>query len=213
MKQFILCISVVAFMACNEGDSKQLKTETAKPTVTDTNKTKLNVDTSKKNGADPASNVVANTPAKATGKDVMYYYKKFADIDSEDSEIGVGPRTIIEKDIKGGIMSYKGSDNKLRIIKVWNKGTYDVIDYPGGVILMEGNKQFVPNITLEAQAFVKKVIDNRTARGGECDYSENALIMAGDRVSINLTCKDDANFKQTIGYVTIQNGKMIITEK
>jgi hypothetical protein len=147
--------------------------------------------------------------------DVKYYYKIYADIDSENPAIGVGPRVILEEDLKNGIISYKGNDNEIRIFKTWNLDGYDVIDFPGGMFIVQGDKEIVMAEGTPIMQLIKKNIDNRAARGGECDYRSDAkLEVIDDRIHIFLQCHDNASYRDDLGYISaVKDGELVIKEK
>jgi hypothetical protein len=146
----------------------------------------------------------------------MFYYKKYADVDSEDPAIGVGPRTIVSKDIEKGIVKYKfkeafDGENPIQTLQLWHFEGYDYIEYPGGYIIIEGEKEFPIFVEDGPMKLVKKVIDNRTARGGECEYDESPDIkVLNNKICVILTCSDDPNFAETIGTISLKNGKLVV---
>lgn len=151
-------------------------------------------------------------------RDVMYYYEKYADVDSEDPSIGVGPRVIISKDLEKGIIKYQfkeafNGENPVQTIQLWHLDGFDYIDYPGGYILIDGEKEFPVFVEEEPMELAMKVIDNRTARGGECDYAASPEIkVRNNKICVVLTCSDDLNFSETIGTISLKNGKLIVSE-
>lgn len=151
-------------------------------------------------------------------RDVMYYYEKYADVDSEDPSIGVGPRVILSKDLEKGIIKYQfkeafNGENPVQTIQLWHMDGYDYIDYPGGNILIDGEKEYPIYVEEEPMELAMKVIDNRTARGGECDYAASPDIkVRNNKICVVLTCSDDPNFAETIGTISLKNGKLVVTE-
>jgi hypothetical protein len=198
MKKIILPIASIFLLSCNAATN-------ANHNYTQTAPFEIARDTSTLTKDATAQNKALDSKPR----NVKYYYDMYANVDSEDPTIGVGPREIIEQDLESGIISYKGSDGKICIIKVWHVANYDVIDYVGGVILVQGNKEFVPAIAEKINQLLKTTIDNRTARGGECTYAQNPIIEVIDgKVLLQLTCTDDATFKQTLAEITIANGAL-----
>lgn len=151
-------------------------------------------------------------------KDVMYYFEKYADVDSEDPSIGVGPLVIVSKDLEKGIIRYQfkeafNGENPIQTIQLWHMNGFDYIDYPGGYILIDGEKEYPIFVVEEPMELAMKVIDKRTARGGECDYAESPDIkVRNNQICVVLTCSDNPNFSETIGTITLKNGKLTITE-
>lgn len=164
--------------------------------------------------------VETTTPAAivASDRDVMYYYEKYADVDSEDPAIGVGQRVIISKDLEKGIIKYKfkeafNGENPVKTIQLWHIDGFDYIDYPGGQLLIDGEKEFPIYVEEGPMKLAMKVIDNRTARGGECEYAESPEIkVRNNKICVVLTCSDDPNFSETIGTISLKNGKLVVTE-
>jgi hypothetical protein len=159
---------------------------------------------------------VSETSPPSEERDVMFYYKKYADVDSEDPAIGVGPRTIVSKDIEKGIVKYKfkeafDGENPIQTLQLWHFEGYDYIEYPGGYSIIEGEKEFPIFVEDGPMKLVKKVIDNRTARGGECEYDESPDIkVLNNKICVILTCSDDPNFAETIGTISLKNGKLVV---
>lgn len=151
-------------------------------------------------------------------RDVMYYYEKYADVDSEDPSIGVGPRVILSKDLEKGIIKYQfkeafNGENPIQTIQLWHLDGFDYIDYPGGQLLIDGENEFPIYVEEAPMKLAMKVIDNRTARGGECDYAASPDIkVRNNKICLVLTCSDDPNFSETIGTISLKNGKLVVTE-
>ncbi|MGV3610493.1 MAG: hypothetical protein ACO1N0_06065 [Fluviicola sp.] len=151
-------------------------------------------------------------------RDVLYYYKKYADVDSEDPAIGVGERVIVSKDLEKGIIKYKmkeafNGENPIQTIQLWHLDGFDYIDYPGGQLLIDGESEFPIYVEEAPMKLAMKVIDNRTARGGECDYAASPDIkVRNNKLCVILTCSDDPNFSETIGTISLKNGKLIVSE-
>lgn len=205
MKKIIIPIAVVFLLSCNTAPS------TSTEQVSVSNPINANDVTANKN-KELETAATALTPK--ADKDVKYYYEKYANVDSEDPAIGVGPREIIEEDIQSGIIAYKGSDGQIRTIKTWNTANYDIIDYSGGVLLVQGDKEFVPAQSQKIIDLLKATIDQRSARGGECTYAENPTIEVVDgKVLLQLTCTDNVQFKQTLAEITIKNAQLHLLEK
>lgn len=151
-------------------------------------------------------------------RDVLYYYKKYADVDSEDPAIGVGERVIVSKDLEKGIIKYKmkeafNGENPIQTIQLWHLDGFDYIEFSGGYILTDGDKEYPIFVVEEPMELAMKVIDNRTARGGECDYAASPDIkVRNNKICVVLTCSDDPNFAETIGTISLKNGKLVVTE-
>lgn len=151
-------------------------------------------------------------------RDVMYYYEKYADVDSEDPAIGVGERVIISKDLEKGIIKYKfkeafNGENPVQTLQLWHLEGYDYIQYSGGFIVIDGENEYPIFVHEEPMELAMKVIDNRTARGSECDYAASPDIkVRNNKICVVLTCSDDPNFAETIGTIGLKNGKLVVTE-
>lgn len=160
-----------------------------------------------------------STRMSSEERDVMYYYEKYANVDSEDPAIGVGERVIVSKDLEKGIIKYKfkeafNGENPVKTIQLWHMDGFDYIDYPGGQLLIDGEKEFPIYAEEGPMKLAMKVIDNRTARGGECEYAESPDIkVINNKICVVLTCSDDPNFAETIGTIGLKNGKMVISEE
>jgi hypothetical protein len=202
----ILCLATA--IACN---SKDAETKTVEPTTKETAKPIEKTDNNTNLIPDKNNNKETN---KVAAKDVKYYYKKYADVDSEDPAIGVGPRKILSEDLVAGIITYENVSNKEKSkIQVWNKNGYDIIHYPGGYLMIIGTKEIFLNGDNSILELVAKTFGQRTARGGECTYSDSPGFNISDKVEILLTCTDDEKFKDVIGYATVQNGKLVVVKK
>lgn len=205
MKIHFVLIASVALnaVACANKSKEEEETETPNKTELISEK-EITYTTEKQTGSEP--------------RDVMYYYEKYADVDSEDPSIGVGPRVIVSKDLEKGIVKYKfkqafNGENPIQTLQLWHIDGFDYIDYPGGYILIDGDNEYPIFTEEEPMKLAMKVIDNRTARGGECDYAASPEIkVRNNKICIVLTCSDDPNFAETIGYITMKNGKMKVVE-
>jgi hypothetical protein len=201
---FILVASVALFaVACGNKSKEVDETETS---------SKTEMITEKENFVSTEKQTVSEK------RDVMYYYEKYADVDSEDPSIGVGPRIIVSKDLEKGIVKYKfkqafNGENPIQTLQLWHMDGFDYIDYPGGYILIEGDNEYPIFTEEEPMKLAMKVIDNRTARGGECDYAASPEIkIRNNKICVVLTCSDDPNFSETIGTITLKNGKLKVLE-
>lgn len=164
------------------------------------------------------STMMNNAEEQGEDRDVMYYYEKYADVDSEDPSIGVGPRVILSKDLEKGIIKYQfkeafNGENPVQTIQLWHMDGFDYIEFSGGYILIDGDKEYPIFVHEEPMELAMKVIDNRTARGGECDYAASPDIkVRNNKICVVLTCSDDPNFAETIGTIGLKNGKLVVTE-
>lgn len=169
--------------------------------------------------ADSTVNSTTSVVVVEDERDVLYYYKKYANVDSEDPAIGVGERVIVSKDLEKGIIKYKmkeafNGENPIQTIQLWHMDGFDYIDYPGGQLLIDGENEFPIYVEEAPMKLAMKVIDNRTARGGECDYAASPDIkVRNNKICVVLTCSDDPKFAETIGIISLKNGKMVITEE
>ena len=218
MQKLFYLPTIILAIACNSSPTAKPENNTV---------VKPNADTTKTTNATVVTTTPATLPAKDSitiaiapkGKDVIFYYKKYADVDSEDPSIGVGPRKIITKDLAKGIITYQAigappTDTKINKIQVWNKNGYDVINYPGGwLVEVNGKYQYLT----DADKLYDKIIKNRTAKGGECNYNSVVQLQPtnGDinKVDLILTCSNDQKFKETIGYLSVANNKIVTTAK
>jgi hypothetical protein len=165
------------------------------------------------NEASNANHSTAPNQAAANKRNVRFFYDKYANIDSEDPEIGVGPRTIVSENTAAGIIEYKeNGSTKIQKIQHWPRNGYDIIEYPGGLLFINGSNAINVYLSKAVTSLVKKTIDNRTARGGECEYNNTPIIKVGNKVTIVLTCMDDRAYSQTIGYADFKNGAVIVTQ-
>jgi hypothetical protein len=214
MKKLFLVAAITYLCSCQSKTNQTVSTLPQTSSDTSKNNTEINT-TSIATVNQTTSSAAPTTKTLATNqKTVDYYYQKYANVDSEDPQIGVGPRKIVSVDKVKGILTYiQEGNNETQKIQVWNKNGFDVVDYVGGTLLVSGEK--VVNVYLDSEVLklVKKVGSQRSARGGECDYSETPDLNFKDKVEIVLVCNDDDKFKEVIGYVTIQNGKVVVTEK
>ncbi len=165
---------------------------------------------------EPKANVAA--ALESTGKNARYYYDKFVNIDSEEPSIGVGPRTIVKEDIANGTIVYKfNNETATRTLTVYNKIDYDIVDFPGNPMIVNGAKLINLNDgNADADKLVKSVGDARSARGGECDYMQYALYTIDktkQTFAVKMGCTDDETFRETVGYVTLVGGKVVVTKK
>jgi hypothetical protein len=207
MKKFILALSITAAVACNNKPAENKPTESsAKETTT--------VSTTKESSVNSTNTTAPKTNVAANAKDVKYYYKKYADVDSEDPAIGIGPRKILSEDLTNGIITYENVSSKQKAkIQIWNKNGYDIVHYAGGYLMIIGTKEIFLNGDNSILELVAKTFGQRSARGGECTYSDNPGFNISDKVEILLTCTDDPAFKDVIGYVTVENGKLVVRKK
>lgn len=152
---------------------------------------------------------------KEVEKDVVYYYNEYIkNVDSEDPSIGVTPRKIVSQDVKKGIITYKsGGDSEIKKAQLYHLDGFDYFDHPGDYLLIQGENTKSIDIQEEPMELAMKVAGARSARGGECEYDENPeLKVIKNKLCIVLHCLDDENFAETIGYITMKNGKMKVVE-
>lgn len=148
-------------------------------------------------------------------KNVLYYYNLYVkNEDSEDPSVGVTPRKIISQDLKNGIITFKsGGDSQLKRAQLFHLDGFDLFDHPGNYLLIQGEKSVAIDMQEEPMELAMKVAGARSARGGECEYNENPILkVLKNKLCIIMNCLDDDNFEETIGYITMKNGKMKVVE-
>ncbi len=210
MKKILLFTAIAYLCSC---ENKKTETaSTATPVSTDTTKnivTNIVEDTTTKQKNNPTTtNITTNQ------KTVDYYYQKYVNVDSEDPAIGVGPRKIERVDMATGILMYKQEGEKeTKKLQLWHKNGFDVLQFAGATLLIEGDKYLDIYNSTTINDFVKKIGNQRSARGGECDYNDSPDLKINEKVEIIMTCSDDAKFREVIGYASMKNGKLVITEK